>query len=60
MSIRAACLIVTALLGAITSACVAQMQPASRPQPVVWREQEKGILANQVQLTFPGRFVKAG
>ena len=59
MSIRAACLIVTAL-GGITSACVAQTQPASRPQPVDWREQEKGILANQVQLTFPGRFVKAG
>lgn len=59
MSIRAACLIVTAL-GGITSACVAQTQPASRPQPVDWREQEKGILANQVQLTFPDRFVKAG
>lgn len=28
--------------------------------PIDWREQEKGILANQVQLTFPDRFVKAG
>ncbi len=25
-----------------------------------WREAERGILANHVQLTFPDRFVKAG
>jgi len=40
-------------------------QPSSgghgdRPEPVSWREAESGILANQVQLTFPDRFVKAG
>ena len=30
------------------------------PGPESWREAENGILANQVQLTFPERFVKAG
>ena len=33
---------------------------ADRPEPVSWREAERGILANQVRLTFPDRFVTDG
>ncbi|MFO0872713.1 MAG: hypothetical protein U0575_01900 [Phycisphaerales bacterium] len=34
--------------------------PAAPEPPLDWREGEKGILANQTQLTFPDRFIKAG
>lgn len=34
--------------------------PEAAAPPSDWREAEKGILANQIQLTFSDRFVKAG
>ena len=42
------------------------VHPSEAPRPAAlgdtphWREAEKGILENHVQLTFPDRFVKAG
>lgn len=35
-------------------------RPAAMSEPDDWRQAERGILENHVQLTFPDRFVKAG
>ncbi len=41
--------------------CVlAQPTDGMPDEPINWQEAEAGILANQVQLTFADRFVKAG
>ncbi len=61
----------TLLIGVVatvaTCGCVAIVnvsdqtaRPAAIADDVSWRDAEKGILANQVQLTYPDRFEKAG
>ena len=54
-------LVVVAL---VTSGCSVNVgvtsQAADPLAPIGWRETEKGVLANQLQLTGPDRFVKAG
>ncbi len=41
-------------------ALILALQGAGNTEEPAWRQAEAGILANQVQLTFPDRFLKAG
>lgn len=47
------------LLCPIAPKSAATAEESSSPNPA-WREAERGILENHVQLTFPDRFVRAG
>ena len=55
------------VLGAPLAGCAVELhidddsiRPAAVSDPIDWKQAEKGILENHLQLTFADRFVKAG